>query len=371
METRPGYKLTELGPIPDDWAATPLGKGIKLLSGRHILARDYNTEGHGIPYITGPADFSDGTIQESKFTKRPATLCEPNDILVTVKGSGAGTIVVSDASYCISRQLMAVRATTWHSRYIYYSLLQNAPAFGAAVTGLIPGLSRSDILNTIVPLPPTVSEQEGIAQVLSDAEALTRSIGQLIAKKRQIKQGALHELLRPKAGWRTKKLLDIAPLQRGFDLPTRLIRKGRYPVVYSNGVLNHHEHFMVKGPGLATGRSGTLGVVQFIKENFWPHNTTLWVTDFKGNEPKFIYYLYSQIPLQKFGTGSGVPTLNRNDVHDFSAAIPDDSTEQTRIASRLTEMDAEIAALETKLAKARQIKQGMMQNLLTGRIRLI
>ncbi len=112
-------------------------------------------------------------------------------------------------------------------------------------------------------------------------------------------------------------------------------------------------------------------MVQFITADFWPHNTTLWVTDFKGNEPKFIYYLYCQIGFQRFGTGSGVPTLNRNDAHDFSASIPDDLSDQGRIAAILSDMDAEIAALEAKLAKARQIKQGMMHNLLTGRIRLV
>ena len=128
---------------------------------------------------------------------------------------------------------------------------------------------------------------------------------------------------------------------------------------------------MVKGPGVVTGRSGTIGNVHFVEDNFWPHNTSLWVTNFKGNSPKFIFYLLAYIGLEKFGTGSGVPTLNRNDVHAHKAPVPPTTDEQTAIAAILSDMDAEIGALQAKLTKACDLKQGMMQELLTGRIRLV
>ena len=79
--------------------------------------------------------------------------------------------------------------------------------------------------------------------------------------------------------WSVFKLRDIAPLQRGFDLPTSQLKKGVHPVVYSNGVMNHHADFMAAAPGVVTGRSGTIGNVHYIAENYWPHNTALWVTD--------------------------------------------------------------------------------------------
>jgi type I restriction enzyme S subunit len=127
---------------------------------------------------------------------------------------------------------------------------------------------------------------------------------------------------------------------------------------------------MVKVPGVVTGRSGTIGNVHFVDEDFWPHNTALWVTDFKSNDPKFVFYFLSNVGLERFGTGSGVPTLNRNDVHEFQVCVPATSSEQTAIAEVLSNMDAEIATLETRLEKTRALKQGMMQELLTGRIRL-
>jgi len=227
-------------------------------------------------------------------------------------------------------------------------------------------------------LPPTKAEQTAIATALSDTNSLINSLEKLIDKKRAIKEGAMQELLTGKrrlpgfgGEWKVKKIGNIAPLQRGFDLPNPQLKKGIYPVVYSNGIGNYHSNYMAKAPGVVTGRSGTLGKVTYITKDYWPHNTALWVTDFKGNYPLFIYYLYINIKLERFGTGSGVPTLNRNDVHDFKITIPSTPTEQIAIAQILSDMDKEIETLEEKLTKYRQIKQGMMQELLTGRTRLV
>lgn len=170
-------------------------------------------------------------------------------------------------------------------------------------------------------------------------------------------------------GWGIKKLSEVAPLQRGFDLPTGKIKKGSYPVVYSNGISNYHNEFKVKGPGVITGRSGTIGKVHYADGNYWPHNTALWVTDFKDNNPRFIYYLYTYVNLEKFATGSGVPTLNRNDVHSFEVLVPSCS-EQKSIAEALSDTDNLILSLEKLIDKKKKIKQGAMQQLLTGKKRL-
>lgn len=170
-------------------------------------------------------------------------------------------------------------------------------------------------------------------------------------------------------GWKVEKLENVAPLQRGFDLPSRELKKGVYPVVYSNGILNTHNEYKAKAPGIVTGRSGTIGKVNFIEQNYFPHNTSLWVTDFKGNHPKFVYYLYIAAKLERFGTGSGVPTLNRNDVHLHKVALPPLS-EQQAIAEVLSDADALVTSLDRLITKKRNIKQGAMQLLLTGKKRL-
>jgi len=171
------------------------------------------------------------------------------------------------------------------------------------------------------------------------------------------------------SGWQKKRISDIAPLQRGFDLPVKELKEGSYPVVYSNGIGYYHKFYKIKGPGVITGRSGTIGTVHYIEENYWPHNTTLWVTDFKCNDPKYIYFLFSYIDIEQFATGSGVPTLNRNDVHLFEALCPP-FPEQQAIAEALSDVDAVVSSLTKLINKKKNIKQGAMQELLTGKKRL-
>ena len=164
--------------------------------------------------------------------------------------------------------------------------------------------------------------------------------------------------------WVGKLLGEVAPLQRGFDLPSDMLRHGKIPVVYSNGVQKYHEIGMASAPGLVTGRSGTIGKLHFVEEGeYWPHNTSLWVTGFKGNVPRFVYYLYDSIGMNRFSSGSGVPTLNRNDVHAFSSSIPESLAEQQKIADCLSSLDELIAAQARKVDALKTHKKSLMQQL--------
>ena len=157
-------------------------------------------------------------------------------------------------------------------------------------------------------------------------------------------------------GWQRVKVIDFSPLQRGFDLPTDQIQEGTYPVVYSNGINNYHSEYKSKAPGVVTGRSGTIGEVTYVIQDYWPHNTSLWVTDFKDNHPKFVFYALQNLRLDRFYAGSGVPTLNRNDVHKQSILVPPPS-EQKAIASLLETWDTAIEKAESLIAaKEKQFK---------------
>lgn len=131
---------------------------------------------------------------------------------------------------------------------------------------------------------------------------------------------------------------DFVTLQRGFDLPKTEMRLGPYPVLGSTSVIGHHSDFKVEPPGVITGRSGTLGVVQFIAEKYWPHNTALWVKDFKGNHPKFVYYCMKNLDFARFNAGAGVPTLNRNHLDSLEVKVPSLPI-QRRIAGILSAYD--------------------------------
>ena len=163
--------------------------------------------------------------------------------------------------------------------------------------------------------------------------------------------------------WEQRKLGDVAPLQRGFDLPVNQMTPGPYPVVMSNGIGGWHSKYMVKGPGVVTGRSGTIGSLHYIEQNFWPHNTSLWVTSFNGNEPRFIYWLYASIGLERFGSGSGVPTLNRNDVHDLRVGFPCDVAEQRRIGTFFSRLDSLITLHQRKYDKLVILKKSMLEKM--------
>lgn len=133
-------------------------------------------------------------------------------------------------------------------------------------------------------------------------------------------------------------LEDFVSFQRGFDLPKKDFIEGDYPVVGSTSILGYHNIYKAKGPGLVTGRSGTLGTFQYIESDFWPHNTTLWVKDFMGNNPRFVYYYFLTLNLAIFNSGGAVPTLNRNLIKNYRVS-KFSLDKQLKIASILSAYD--------------------------------
>lgn len=141
--------------------------------------------------------------------------------------------------------------------------------------------------------------------------------------------------------WSKVPLGEVVTLQRGFDLPAQKRNPGKVPIVSSSGVSDYHSEVGVKGPGVVTGRCGTIGQVFFIKEDYWPLNTTLWVNDFHGNDPLFTSYLLRTIDFQSCSDKSSVPGVNRNDLHRIPVSLPP-LAEQKRIASILGALDDKI-----------------------------
>ena len=139
-------------------------------------------------------------------------------------------------------------------------------------------------------------------------------------------------------GWIKKRLTDFVWFQRGFDLPLNNFIEGNVPVYGSTSILGFHNVAKVKAPGIITGRSGTLGKFQFSNQDFWPHNTTLWVKDFKGNNEKFAYYLLKTLDFTLFNSGGAVPSLNRNLLNAYIINIPPLET-QRKIAKILSNYD--------------------------------
>jgi type I restriction enzyme S subunit len=147
------------------------------------------------------------------------------------------------------------------------------------------------------------------------------------------------------ADWIGCTLGDVLTLQRGHDLPKAEMIEGDIPVAGSNGIIGWHNTATTKAVGVTIGRSGNLGNAYLHKKDFWAHNTTLYVKDFKGNDPTFSYHFLKTIDFKQFNVGSAVPTLNRNHVHPLEIQWPKEPKEQKTIAEVLSSLDDKIDLL--------------------------
>ncbi len=255
------------------------------------------------------------------------------------------------------------------------------------------------IARMLITLPPK-TEQRAIAEALSDADALIESLEQLIAKKRQVKQGAMQELLCPKVGWVEKRLGNTAILKARIGwqglTTAEYLNSGDFYLVtgtdfkdgYVDWVNCHYvdelrykqdKNIQLKESDVLVTKDGTIGKVALVNHLEKPATLNSGVFVIRPVDgafyPEFFYYLLSSNVFVRFlnqlSAGSTINHLYQKDFVNFVYETPSTISEQTAIAVILSDMDAEIAALEAKLAKARQVKQGMMQELLTGRTRLI
>lgn len=153
---------------------------------------------------------------------------------------------------------------------------------------------------------------------------------------------------------------EVLTLQRGFDITRAQQAEGSVPVVSSSGINSYHSVAMVQGPGVVIGRKGTLGTCFFLDRPFWPHDTTLWVKDFKGNDPRFCFYLLKSMNLAKYDVGAANPTLNRNHVHLLPAFRPL-LKQQRRIASILGAYDDLIDVNRRRIAVLEEMARRLFE----------
>jgi type I restriction enzyme S subunit len=232
------------------------------------------------------------------------------------------------------------------------------------------------LFNLDFPLPP-LSEQRRIAGVLREQmaaveQARTAAQARLEAVK-TIPASLLRQVFNgPDAqAWPRMKFEQVSLLQRGYDLPEPERKPGPYPVVTSSGIVGTHCEFRARGPGVVTGRSGSVGRVHFIEEDFWPHNTALYIKDFMGNNPIYIFYLLQWVNVKTISSGTGVPTLDRKEVHKLMVSHPSLS-EQERIVGILKKQMAAVekarAASEEELQTINALPAALLRRAFNGEI---
>ena len=388
MEVKSGYKQTDVGVVPEEWECGKLEDYFSFIS--YGFTNPMPTVSHGIYMITA-ADINGGRIQleTARNTTEVAyrTLLSPkskprkNDILLTKDGSLGRLALVGDEVVCINQSVAVIRPNE-KAEPIFLKLLLESPRYQKRMIEDAGGSTIKHIYITIVNLmqiavPANLEEQRAIASALSDVDALISALDRLIAKKRDLKQAAMQQLLTGQTRlpgfsgkWRFKKMGECLKVRHGKSQKAVEAINGRYPVLASGGEIGRANDFIYDKESVLIGRKGTIDEPQYVEKPFWSVDTLFFTEISPSACPKFIFYKFTMIDWRKYNEASGVPSLNASTIENidiYLCAID----EQEAIAAVFSEMDAELEALEQRLAKTRALKQGMMQELLTGKTRLV
>lgn len=223
---------------------------------------------------------------------------------------------------------------------------------------------------------PSQQEQQRIVAILDEAfEGIAKAKAnaeQNLKNARELLQSTIRKTMSSKdLDWIETTIGDQFILQRGFDITKSEQNLGEVPVVSSGGIKSYHNISKVSAPGVVTGRKGTLGKVFYLEKDFWPHDTTLWVKDFQGNLPRFVYYFLTVLPVTQMDTGTANPALNRNQIHPIHVSWPPVSQQQT-IVHQLNALSAETQRLESiyqrKIAALDELKKSLLHKAFSGEL---
>ena len=254
---------------------------------------------------------------------------EPGDMIFVLKGTPGRVAWVPDpVDFCIAQDMVAIRAdeSKIYPKYLFAVLRSKAlqqEIEGLHVGSLIPHFKKSDFDDLQIPcVKPELQKYIGDqyfemsrkADLLYRQNKTLETMAETLFRKWFVEEA--------QDSWDDGSVEDLFVLQRGYDLPAQERIEGPYPIVTSSGLSGGHKEFKVKAPGVTTGRSGLLGQVYLVHQDFWPLNTSLYVKEFKRGTPAFSYLFLKAMNLLAFNAGSAVPTLNRNHVHAHKVPLP-------------------------------------------------
>jgi type I restriction enzyme, S subunit len=300
------------------------------------------------------------------------------DVLLTIVGTIGRTAVVpaGTPAFTLQRSVAVIKpdTSTVDPRFLMYSLMKsrddlNSQARGVAQKGIYLEALREFWINH-----PTVPEQRRIVAILDEAfEGIATAKANAeknLQNARDLARVAMrHALAAGADSWTESTIGDQVALQRGFDITKDQQRAGSVPVVSSGGIRSYHDTPMVRAPGVVMGRKGTLGKVFYLEEDFWPHDTTLWVKDFKDNDPRFVHRFFEVLDVRSLDSGAANPALNRNQVHPLPVHWPP-LDEQAVLAERIDRLSAysdELASIYVaKLIALDELKKSLLHQAFSG-----
>jgi type I restriction enzyme S subunit len=410
MVIKEGYKQTEIGEIPKDWEVKSF-KEVSYMKGRigwQGLNQTEFTMNSNEPFLITGMNFKNGAIRwdevyhisEERYEIAKDIQLKDDDVLMTKDGTIGKLLYVENIPYpykaSLNSHLLVFRPlkNSYNPKYLYYNLL--SPYFFKYIEltksgTTFFGISQTSVGEYKIILPP-LAEQIAIATALSDADGLITGLEKLIAKKRNIKQGAMQQLLQPKEGWEVKKLGEVATIVRGasprpiedtkwFDNQSPIgwvrisdVTKSKKVLTETTqklsdlGVKNSR---LVENGNLIMSICATVGRPIFTTFDVCIHDGFV-VFRNPHIDKEYLYYFLTFIEdnWSKSGQTGSQMNLNTALINKTEIPFPKSNEEQTRIANIFSDMDAELSALEQKLEKYKKVKLGMMQELLTGKTRL-
>lgn len=305
------------GATPRGGSNSYIASGISLIRSQNVL--DFKFSESGLAFI------NDDQANELKNV-----IIAENDILLNITGDSVARSCIVPSKYLparVNQHVSIVRPIPekadfkfvfYYLQYLKPELLINAE-IGATRNAITKGMIEEIEISL-----PEIIEQRAIASVLSSLDdkidLLHRQNATLEAMAETLfRQWFVEEA---KEEWKVGKVEDLFLLQRGFDLPIQNRIEGIHPIFAASGFSGCHFEYKVKAPGVTTGRSGLLGKVFLVMDDFWPLNTSLFIKEFRLGTPVFSYFILKKIDLESFNAGSAVPTLNRNHVHESEIIIP-------------------------------------------------
>ena len=374
------WKNTDIGKIPSDWSITNLSDICDNYTGLTYSPKSVSESGTLVLRSSnikqGRLSFSDNVFVKMEIPSR--AMAHDGDVLVCVRNGSTRLIgksakvvgngmafgafmTVLRANKCFPEFLLFL----WQSFYIQEQI---KITLGATINQI----TNADIKNFVVPVPSTIPEQQKIAEVLTDIDDLIAELECVMDKKNAIKTGAMQELLKPKASWKTVLLSQIADIYQPETISQNVLTDSGYTVYGANGIIGCYSKYNHADPQIMiTCRGSTCGTVNKSRPYSWITGNAMVVKTNDTVSKDFLYYLLSNVDFSFAISGSGQPQIVRKPLIEFNVCIPSCLQEQEKIAQTLSDMDDEISAISEKINKYKQIKSGVAGELLSGRIRLV
>lgn len=395
MATQTGYKASELGMIPQNWDVVELGDVFEVTAGGDLDVTNFSTEKtHKHIYPV----YSNAITDNGLYGFSSSYDCCGNHITVTARGY-IGYAVPRNGKFSSIGRLLTLKPKTEISCYLVAQYINQFVSFAIESTG-VPQLTAPQIKKYLVAIPKSTIEQTANATALSNTDALISSLQTLIAKKQAIKLSAMQNLLsgkirlpefaqRPDGSpkttrqtelgcvpedWEVVELGSVAFIKTGSKNNQDKKENGQYPFFVRSATVEQIDTYSYDCEAILIPGEGNIGsIFHYINGKFDAHQRVYVIRDFYNVIGKFVFFALKQ----NFGkhamentVKATVDSLRLPTFQNFKFAIPKSTTEQTAIAQLLSDMDAEIEALECRLKKTQALKQGMMQALLSGKIRL-